>query len=553
MRPRRSLWRGGTALLTSTLVATLLTVAGMQQQTGRTAPVDGRDTTAAAGSSYLCTGYAGCRNAGYSDAGYGAVNHHMYWRMYSGHNCTNYVAYRMIKAGMSTERPWDSTGMAYNWGHARSDITNTRPSVGAVAWWDRYDNGIGSSGHVAYVERVVSADEIVISEDSWSGDFHWRTITRDSGRWPTGFIHFVDKSVQNTVAPAISGVPQVGVELTSTRGTWSPNRDLTIARQWYADGAPVAGATAATFTPTAAEKGKAITVEVTARRAGYTPASVTTAPTAAVERGEFALVAPPAVTGDPLVDEVLTADPATWSPPSQDTLYRWKADGVLIEGANSPTLALTRDLLGKTIAVVTHARAPGYKNDPVRSAPVGPVVVGEIVASTPSSLTGRLRVGQVLTAVPGEVQPPDATATYQWLRDGAPVGDATAQTYPLTVADLGATMSVQVTRARHNYTDLVETVAAPRAVMVKPSVTLSTVGRARRAVVRVVVAAPDVVIAGDVTVKVGGQLATATLVDGRARIVVRGVAPGERKVLAWYPGNGPVLRARAASTVRVLR
>ncbi len=201
MRLGRTVWRGGTALLTSTLVATLLVLAGAGQSAAPQSP----ETTAASGSSYLCTGYTGCRNAGYSDAGYGAVNSRMYWRMYSGHNCTNYAAYRMIKAGMSNDRPWDGSGMAYNWGYAMARITNTRPSVGAVAWWDRYDGGIGSSGHVAYVERVVSADEIVISEDSWSGDFHWRTITRDSGRWPTGFIHFVDKTVQNTAAPTITG------------------------------------------------------------------------------------------------------------------------------------------------------------------------------------------------------------------------------------------------------------------------------------------------------------------------------------------------------------
>ncbi len=553
MRPRRSLWRGGTALLTSTLVATLLVVAGLQQQTGPPAPIQSPDTTAASGSTYLCTGYTGCRNAGYSDAGYGANNTRMYWRMYSGHNCTNYVAYRMVQAGMPNERPWVGSGMAYNWGNALPRITDARPTVGAVAWWDRYDNGTGSSGHLAYVERVVSADEIVISEDSWSGDFHWRTITRDSGRWPTGFIHFVDKAVQNTTAPAISGTPQVGVELTVSRGSWSPNRDLSFGWQWYADGTPVAGATARTFTPTAEEKGKAVTVEVTARRAGFTPSAITTAPTALVTRGEFTVVAPPTIAGDPTVDEVLTAVPATWSPPSEDTLYRWKADGVLIEGATGRTLTLTRALLGKTVVVGTHARAPGYRNSPVRSEPVGPVVVGEIVASTPSTLVGRLRVGQVLTAQPGEVQPSDATVTYQWLRNGTPVTGATTETYSLTGADLGATMAVRITRSRHNYADLVETVAATRAVTAKPTVTLVAEGRSRRAVVRVQVTAPDITVTGDVTVKVGAQLATATLVDGRARVVVTGVEPGERRVRAWYAGNGSVLRAKAESTVRVLR
>ena len=549
MRPGRTVWRGGTALLTSTLVATLLVLAGAGQSAAPQSP----ETTAASGSSYLCTGYTGCRNAGYSDAGYGAVNSRMYWRMYSGHNCTNYAAYRMIQAGMSNDRPWDGSGMAYNWGYAMARITNTRPSVGAVAWWDRYDGGIGSSGHVAYVERVVSADEIVISEDSWSGDFHWRTITRDSGRWPTGFIHFVDKTVQNTAAPTITGTPQVGVELTVSRGTWSPGPGTDVTRQWYADGTKIAGATGRAFTPTAAQKGLPLTVATTATRSGYTPATVMTAPTAPVARGVFTVVAPPTITGDPTVDETLTATPATWSPPSQNTLYRWKADGVLISGANGPSLTLTRAMLGKTIVVATHGRAPGYKNSPVRSAPVGPVVIGQIVPSTPSTIVGRARLGQDLTAQPGDVQPVDATVAYQWLRDGVPVNGAVAATYALTSVDLGATMSVRITRSRRNYADLVETIAVARAVTAKPAITLGTAGRSRKAVVWVRLTVPGVTVPGQVTVKVGGQAATATLEDGRAKLIVRGVEPGDRLVRAWYAGSGPIRPARASSTVHVLR
>ncbi|WP_323794283.1 CHAP domain-containing protein, partial [Nocardioides sp.] len=139
---------------------------------------------AQASSVYLCNGYKPCSNAGMSDFGYGAKNDAMYWRMYSGHNCTNYVAYRMIQAGMSTERPWSGSGMAYNWGHAMKSITDKVPALGSVAWWDRNASGAGSSGHVAIVEKIVSDTEIIISEDSWSGDFHWRRIIKDGTTWP---------------------------------------------------------------------------------------------------------------------------------------------------------------------------------------------------------------------------------------------------------------------------------------------------------------------------------------------------------------------------------
>ena len=43
----------------------------------------------------LCSGsgYSSCVSAGYTDHGYGANSGNSYWHMYSGHNCTNYVAY----------------------------------------------------------------------------------------------------------------------------------------------------------------------------------------------------------------------------------------------------------------------------------------------------------------------------------------------------------------------------------------------------------------------------------------------------------------------------
>src|SRR5690606_16318957 len=71
---------------------------------------------ASSASTYLCSGYAGCQAAGYGNAGYRQVSSSMYWRMYSGHNCTNYAAYRLIQNGMPNERPWKGGGNAENWG-----------------------------------------------------------------------------------------------------------------------------------------------------------------------------------------------------------------------------------------------------------------------------------------------------------------------------------------------------------------------------------------------------------------------------------------------------
>lgn len=71
----------------------------------------------------------------------------------------------------------------------------------------------------------------------------------------------------NTVAPVLSGTPEVGQTLSVTNGTWTSQSAVTYAYAWYADSAVIAGATAATYELTASEDGATITVVVTATNA----------------------------------------------------------------------------------------------------------------------------------------------------------------------------------------------------------------------------------------------------------------------------------------------
>ena len=165
---------------------------------------------AAAYSGTLCSGYAGCKAEGKGSAGYASHNHKMYWSMYSGHNCTNYVAYRMVRKGMPNRRPWKSygSGNAENWGNYLRSRTNMTPRVGSVAWYRAYSSRGGSSGHVAYVEKVLSPSKVVISQDSWGGTFSWEVISKGNG-WPSGFIHLRDTPLKNRERPEVSGSRRV--------------------------------------------------------------------------------------------------------------------------------------------------------------------------------------------------------------------------------------------------------------------------------------------------------------------------------------------------------
>ena len=249
----------------------------------------GLKTTAPRSAAYavLCTGYTRCGQARMWNGGYRRASGTMWWRMYSGHNCTNYVAYRMVRSGMPNERPWSGSGNATYWGTSNPSLTDSVPAVGAVAWWRANAGPAGSAGHVAYIQRVVSADEIVVSQDSWGGDFSWARITRSDGYWPSGFIHFNDVPLTNTARPTVSGTPKVGATLTASPGSWTPS-SATFAYRWRANGARIAGGTGPTLRLTSAEKGMRISVTTRASKLGYPTTYATSATTSPVAPRRFA-------------------------------------------------------------------------------------------------------------------------------------------------------------------------------------------------------------------------------------------------------------------------
>ncbi|MFF2316417.1 carboxypeptidase regulatory-like domain-containing protein [Arthrobacter sp. NPDC058097] len=69
--------------------------------------------------------------------------------------------------------------------------------------------------------------------------------------------------------PTVTGTLTVGSVLTVVPGTWGP-APVALKYQWYANGAPIPGATASTFSLLPADLGKTFTVTVTGSKAGYT-------------------------------------------------------------------------------------------------------------------------------------------------------------------------------------------------------------------------------------------------------------------------------------------
>jgi hypothetical protein len=82
-------------------------------------------------------------------------------------------------------------------------------------------------------------------------------------------------------SPKITGTAKVGKTLKVKAGTWNPKPK--IKYQWYANGKAIKGATKAAYKLKKAQKGKRITVKITATKSGYNTVTKTSGKTAKVK------------------------------------------------------------------------------------------------------------------------------------------------------------------------------------------------------------------------------------------------------------------------------
>jgi surface antigen len=418
----------------------------------------------------LCTGYSGCAKAGMSDGGYSGASRTMWWRMYTGHNCTNYAAYRLVQSGMPNVRPWSGSGNATYWGTSNPKITDQTPTVGSIAWWKAGVYPAGSAGHVAYVERVVSPDEIILSQDSWGGDFSWTRVTRDGRGWPSGFIHFNDVPLVNLTAPGILGEAKVGAVLTATRGTWRPG-EVDVEYRWRTGGQPIPGARSSTFTVTPDLAGKQIRVRVVASALGYPNGAAVSAPTAPVTEQSLLNTAPPTVSGEPRVGSTLRAEPGSWSLPPDALTYQWAADGEPLTGEDRPALAVRKAHLDQRLSVTVTAHRAGLPSVSALAETARAVDRAAFTVTAPPSVAGKPRPGRTLTLTTGAVTP-EAEPGIEWLRGDQVVPGATGATYELSLEDLGARISARLTWNARSYAPLVVPAGPTPLVRAQPAVSV---------------------------------------------------------------------------------
>ena len=357
----------------------------------------------------------------------------------------------------------------------------------------------------------------------------------------------VPGTFRSTSEPAVTGTPKVGQALTADPGGWSP--EPTLSWQWTANGTPVPGATGSKFTPSPAELGKKLAVVVTAQRPGYLTAVVQSPATQSVLPGTNAVVDPPVISGGVAqVGRALTATSGTWAVTPSSIAYQWYASGVAIQGATSSSFTPSDAQLDQALTVQVTVQAAGYASQTASSAVTPAVVLGQAAFASAPVTSGSALVGQTLE-VTATATPAEATATYEWLRDGAAIKGADGPSYTLRSGDVGHRIAARVTAAAPHWASFSQTSRHVR-VRTIPRLTTKVADHGTRADLSVRVATPGLPDSqGTLRVYEHRRLLDSVAVtDHRARIRLRHLSAGTHRLVLRYRGPGPQIAASARVT-----
>ena len=263
------------------------------------------------------------------------------------------------------------------------------------------------------------------------------------------FASYLSHATTSAGSDAVAAAPQTAGTVTITNTTnaltavttgWDSN--ATLSYKWLRGATAISGATESTYTPTQADRGSALKVEVTATRAGYTTVSASSA------AKDYSLTATGNVTltgtvtnGSTLtISDGQTYTTADGTKPIASRTYEWLRDGTTIASATGATYVLTGTDVGKVITAKVTSRATGYIALTTTSTATAAVAPGTKAAGTVTISNAT----NALTAVTAGWDS-GTTFTYKWFRGATAISGATSISYTPVAADRGNALKVEVT------------------------------------------------------------------------------------------------------------
>jgi hypothetical protein len=156
----------------------------------------------------------------------------------------------------------------------------------------------------------------------------------------------------------------------------------------------------------------------------------------------------PAISGAPKVGRTVTCQPGTWTG-ATSFAYSWTRDGVRLAVTGARITVPGAAYGGRLACVVSAGNSGGVisRSSPTKSVAIGPAIRK---VSAPR-ISGKARVGATLSVVRGSWSPKPTGFTFQWLRNGKPVGGATTARYAVKRSDKGKKLTVRVTAKANGY------------------------------------------------------------------------------------------------------
>jgi hypothetical protein len=163
----------------------------------------------------------------------------------------------------------------------------------------------------------------------------------------------------------------------------------------------------------------------------------------------------PTVSGTAQFGAALTGNVGSWVE-GVSSSTEWFV-GRAATGDTDNTYVVQSADIGKIVSFRVTASKDGYQ-DSVVSATTAPAVAATMAITATPSISGLLKVGEILTVDVGTWES-GATTSQQWRRNGSVISSATGTTYALQKSDKGKSISVTVTATKTGYSTVTATSA----------------------------------------------------------------------------------------------